>query len=139
VVSQRELIMRCWDGLTVGDDAIARCIASLRQLAGRGKDPPFTIETIAGVGYRLVPAPPVDGEGPTAAGRLGAGRIRGLALPLAGAAVVVVAVAAAVLAFGPGRRSGLPTTAIAPIQVLDGGAGAKALAAMLGDDLSGAM
>src|SRR5215471_6645339 len=35
VVSQRELILRCWDGLTVSDDAIARCVAQLRRLAAR--------------------------------------------------------------------------------------------------------
>ncbi len=55
VVSQRELILRCWGGLSVTDDAIGRCIAQLRRLAAGWPDPPFEIETIAGVGYRLAP------------------------------------------------------------------------------------
>jgi DNA-binding winged helix-turn-helix (wHTH) protein/TolB-like protein/tetratricopeptide (TPR) repeat protein len=53
VVSQRELIGRCWDGLSVSDDAIGRCIAQLRRLAAAWPEPPFAIETIPGVGYRL--------------------------------------------------------------------------------------
>src|SRR5690348_2321281 len=53
VVSQHELVMRCWDGLSVSDDAIGRCIAQLRRLAESWPEPPFQIETIAGVGYRL--------------------------------------------------------------------------------------
>ena len=56
VVSQHELILRCWGGLTVSDDAIGRCIAQLRRLAAALPEPPFEIETIAGVGYRLTPS-----------------------------------------------------------------------------------
>ena len=53
VVSQQELISRCWGGLAVSDDAIGRCISQLRRLAGDWPEAPFAIETIAGVGYRL--------------------------------------------------------------------------------------
>src|SRR6185437_287554 len=53
VVSQQELIERCWGGLSVTDDAIGRCVAQLRRLAASWAEPPFVIETIAGVGYRL--------------------------------------------------------------------------------------
>ena len=53
VVSQQELILRCWAGLSVGDDAIGRCIGQRRRLAGVWPEPPFEIETIPGVGYRL--------------------------------------------------------------------------------------
>ena len=53
VVSQHELIVRCWGGLSVSDDAIGRCIGQLRRLAVTWPEPPFEIETIAGVGYRL--------------------------------------------------------------------------------------
>ena len=53
VVSQDELIRRCWSGLAVSDDAIGRCISQLRKLAGRWPEPPFAIVTIASVGYRL--------------------------------------------------------------------------------------
>src|SRR5579871_3232119 len=53
VVSQHELIVRCWGGLSVSDDAIGRCIAQLRRLAAAWPQPPFEIKTVAGVGYRL--------------------------------------------------------------------------------------
>jgi DNA-binding winged helix-turn-helix (wHTH) protein len=54
VVSQKELIQRCWGGLSVSDDAVSRCIGQLRRLANSWAEPPFEIETIPGVGYRLV-------------------------------------------------------------------------------------
>src|SRR5262249_31998581 len=53
VVSQDDLVMRCWRGLSVTDDAIFRCISKLRKLASGYPDAPFAIETIPGVGYRL--------------------------------------------------------------------------------------
>src|SRR5215469_16285224 len=53
VVSQHELILRCWGGLSVSDDAIGRCIGQLRRLAADWPEPPFEIQTIPGVGYRL--------------------------------------------------------------------------------------
>ena len=53
VVSQDDLVARCWRGLSVTDDAIFRCISKLRKLAADYPDAPFEIETIPGVGYRL--------------------------------------------------------------------------------------
>src|SRR5690349_21599995 len=53
VVSQDDLVTRCWRGLSVSDDAIFRCISKLRKLAAAYPDAPFAIETIPGVGYRL--------------------------------------------------------------------------------------
>jgi TolB-like protein/DNA-binding winged helix-turn-helix (wHTH) protein/Tfp pilus assembly protein PilF len=66
IVSQHELVVRCWSGLSVGDDAIARCIAQLRRLATGWDEAPFTIQTIAGVGYGLAQmrAPGVAGAAP---------------------------------------------------------------------------
>lgn len=57
VVSHDELILRCWGGLSVSEDAIGRCIGQLRCLAAQWSEPPFEIETIAGVGYRLSISP----------------------------------------------------------------------------------
>lgn len=51
VISRDELIRTCWDGQVVGDDAINRCIAKLRQLGETHGA--FEIATIARVGYRL--------------------------------------------------------------------------------------
>lgn len=53
VISQNDLVMRCWRGLSVSDDAIFRCISKLRKLAAGYPDAPYAIETIPGVGYRL--------------------------------------------------------------------------------------
>src|SRR5690242_15881072 len=61
VVSQSDLVIRCWRGLSVSDDAIYRCIGKLRKLAADFPDPPFAIEAIPGVGYRLTsPSPDED-------------------------------------------------------------------------------
>lgn len=51
VVSHGDLILACWGGRIVGEDAIQRCIAKLRQLGHRAAA--FEIETIPRIGYRL--------------------------------------------------------------------------------------
>jgi len=53
VVSHNDLVIRCWRGLSVSDDAIVRCISMLRKLAAEHPEQSFAIETIPGVGYRL--------------------------------------------------------------------------------------
>jgi len=59
VVSRDELILSCWAGRAVGDDAINRCIARIRRLSETHGG--FSLETIPRVGYRLnaasAPAP----------------------------------------------------------------------------------
>jgi DNA-binding winged helix-turn-helix (wHTH) protein len=52
VVSQDDLVIRCWRGLSVSDDAIYRCISKLRKLAADYPNS-YAIEAIPGVGYRL--------------------------------------------------------------------------------------
>lgn len=54
VVTRDDLILSCWDGRVVGDDAINRVIAKLRRLASENADGSFMIETITKVGYRLI-------------------------------------------------------------------------------------
>jgi DNA-binding winged helix-turn-helix (wHTH) protein/WD40 repeat protein len=54
VVSREDLVRRCWDGRSVGEDAINRCIAKLRRIAESGDTHSYTIDTIPRVGYRLV-------------------------------------------------------------------------------------
>jgi DNA-binding winged helix-turn-helix (wHTH) protein/TolB-like protein len=55
VVSRDELILSCWGGRAVGDDAINRCIARIRRLSEIHGG--FSVETIPRVGYRLSEAP----------------------------------------------------------------------------------
>ncbi len=62
VVSQNDLVNRCWRGLSVSDDAIYRCISKLRKLAADYADPPYAIEAIPGVGYRLTSPGLADGD-----------------------------------------------------------------------------
>ncbi|MEO5578451.1 MAG: winged helix-turn-helix domain-containing protein [Sphingomicrobium sp.] len=66
VVSRDQLIEQCWDGRIVGDDALNRCIVALRHLAKEFSPEPFTIETIARVGYSLIERP-ADGDARAAA------------------------------------------------------------------------
>src|ERR1041385_6208455 len=61
VVSQNDLVIRCWRGLSVSDDAIYRCISKLRKLDADYPKAPFAIEAIPGVGYRLTSSAPVEG------------------------------------------------------------------------------
>jgi DNA-binding winged helix-turn-helix (wHTH) protein/TolB-like protein len=56
VVSRDELILSCWGGRAVGDDAINRCIARIRRLSETHDG--FSLETIPRVGYRLNEAAP---------------------------------------------------------------------------------
>ena len=55
VVSRDELVLSCWGGRAVGDDAINRCTARIRRLSETHGG--FSLETIARVGYRLREAP----------------------------------------------------------------------------------
>ncbi len=52
VLSREDFLQDCWDGLTVGDDAINRAIAEVRRLL-TAVDAGFEVETVARVGYRL--------------------------------------------------------------------------------------
>lgn len=60
VVSRDELVLRCWDGVIVGDNAINRVISLLRTAAAETCGGAFRVETIKKVGYRLV-----EGDGET--------------------------------------------------------------------------
>jgi adenylate cyclase len=61
-VSRETLIEVCWGPVTVGDDALNRCIQRLRRLAETEAKGAFAIETIPRIGYRLGK---MTGESPT--------------------------------------------------------------------------
>src|SRR6185369_12834455 len=52
IVSRDRLIEQCWEGRIVGEDAINRVIARLRQFAQAEAASAFRIETVPRVGYR---------------------------------------------------------------------------------------
>ncbi|MFL6733290.1 MAG: winged helix-turn-helix domain-containing protein [Sphingomicrobium sp.] len=109
VVSQDDLVIRCWRGLSVSDDAIYRCISKLRKLAAEYPDTPYSIEAIPGVGYRLTSAIPVE-DGNAAGSVATRRRFRLGALMAALAALILVS---AIIWIG---RGGAPDVR-APIRV----------------------
>jgi adenylate cyclase len=58
VLTRDDLLMSCWHGVVVGEDAIDRVMSRLRRLADGVGGGEFKLETITKVGYRLVPADP---------------------------------------------------------------------------------
>ena len=54
VLSRDDLIADCWDGLIVGDNAIARVISQLRRVVSDLAGDRVRIETIPRVGFRLI-------------------------------------------------------------------------------------
>lgn len=67
VVTRDDLMLSCWEGRVVGDDAINRVIGRLRRLAHDLAGGSFRIETIAKVGYRLIEEASSAGAGPAPA------------------------------------------------------------------------
>jgi DNA-binding winged helix-turn-helix (wHTH) protein/TolB-like protein len=140
VVAHDELIRRCWGGISVGEDAIGRCIGQLRRLAAEWDEPPFAIETIPGVGYRLdAPgrASADAGEAaPPPADRLGAsrrGRRAWIALA-AGAALAAAGAGAAWLWRGP-PPTPPARVAVLPFEPLSSGQQDRFLAERISDQV----
>lgn len=156
VVSREDLITQCWDGRSVGDDSINRCISRLRRLSEA--EGGFGIETIPRVGYRLqenaeaaaesasptmVPEPKPTrageaeanpGEAPARAffGKL----VRRRALVLAGA---VLAMLASGMAFWLGRADPLSRVAVLPFDALDSSPEARPFGAAVADQIIGVL
>ncbi len=106
-VSREALIDSCWDGRTVGADAIERCVSRLRRLADGAAGGAFAIETLPRVGFRLTRETPdlavvTTGMSASSAG-LRSPRTR-WAVALGAAAVAAIVVSVALL--GAARRGG---------------------------------
>jgi adenylate cyclase len=54
IVTRDDLLMSCWHGVVVGEDAINRVMGRVRRLAERLGDGRIELETVIKVGYRLV-------------------------------------------------------------------------------------
>ncbi|MBK9214082.1 MAG: winged helix-turn-helix domain-containing protein [Chloracidobacterium sp.] len=63
IVERRELLDRFWDGHDVYDDALRKCVGSIRTALGDTKRPARFIETRYGSGYRFI-APLENGHAP---------------------------------------------------------------------------
>lgn len=91
LVERRELLDRFWDGHDVYDDALRKCVGSIRNALGDTRRPAQFIETRYGAGYRFIGAlknghRPADNE-------------IGLLADLAGRRVFLVAAAVIIMAF----------------------------------------
>ena len=53
IVTRDELVLSCWDGRVVGDDAINRVIGRLRKAADGIGAGSFRVETVTRIGHRL--------------------------------------------------------------------------------------
>jgi len=53
-VTRDQLIESCWGGRVVSDDAVNRVLAQVRAVARGFEPPPFALETVPKVGFRLV-------------------------------------------------------------------------------------
>jgi TolB-like protein/DNA-binding winged helix-turn-helix (wHTH) protein len=143
VVSHEELIRRCWGGLSVGEDAIGRCIGELRRFAAKWPEAPFEIETITGVGYRLnVAAGAASGVAATSPPpplpfwRRGYVRAAG-----AGAALALAGLVAIWVGLGPWPKTATPPARVAvlPLETLSPGQNARYLADNIADEVLGVL
>jgi TolB-like protein/DNA-binding winged helix-turn-helix (wHTH) protein/tetratricopeptide (TPR) repeat protein len=111
VLSRDRLVDLCWDGRIVGDDALNRCILSLRQLARQFAPEPFEIRTVPRIGHRLV-----------AAGKQPDSKIASPRWILAAMVVILLAIAMAAAVWRQGGSSQAPASiAVMPFRNLGGG------------------
>ena len=130
VVSQTDLVARCWRGLSVSDDAIYRCISKLRKLAADYPHPPYEIEAIPGVGYRLTSAGRADDGAAIDRSTPRENRFRFRAATVAAVLAILALVAAAVWTnarvFGDGHHP--VRVVVQPFEALTNSDDARALA-----------
>lgn len=128
VVSQDDLVIRCWRGLSVSDDAIYRCISQLRKLAAGFPEAPYAIEVIPGVGYRLTSSVDAeDGHIPDpATPRRGRPRLRTLVVVAALLALVIAGAAFWIFHYRAPDHQAL-RVAVQPFETLNDSATARSL------------
>lgn len=135
VVSQSDLVTRCWRGLSVSDDAIYRCISRLRKLAAEYPEPPYAIEAIPGVGYRLTSSNGAEEDAAAEATARPRTRSRFRALAIGAALLVLVMAGAALWTFS--RATGHPplSVAVQPFEALSGSEDARSLARRIPNEI----
>lgn len=141
VVSREDLITQCWDGRSVGDDAINRCIGRLRRLAEA--EGGFVIETIPRVGYRLKEiggpdaAPVEEKPAPVVMPPAKAKAWWRRWWVVAAVIVLIAAVTSAQLWFS--RPTPLNRVAVLPLQPLGGGDNVRVFGAALAEQIVGVL
>lgn len=139
VVSQNDLVIRCWRGLSVSDDAIYRCISKLRKLAADYPDAPYAIEAIPGVGYRLKSSG-IAGNDPANELSAPQDKFRLRALAIAVALLVLVITGAAIWMFSDRAPDRYPLrVAVQPFEALSDSANARSLARRIPSEIVDAL
>ena len=119
IVTRDELIMLCWDGRVVGEDAIHRVISQLRKIASGIGAGSLEIETITKIGYRLTsegdgerlsPVPAALNDAPAPQTSRQSMRRKFAAIAASAALLLVVALLAWIFA----GRNALPVVAVGP-------------------------
>ena len=129
VVSQSDLVARCWRGLSVSDDAIYRCISQLRKLAAGYPESPYSIEAVPGVGYRLTCPKHAEERAPVQSIPKRSGQFRQQAMVAAAILAVLVLVGAAYWAVGSTRPTRQPLrVAVQPFEAISDSSDARSLA-----------
>ncbi len=122
IVTRDELILSCWEGRVVGDDAINRVISRLRKTAAGIGVGSFVVETVTKIGYRLtgdVVGATAD-VGPHLFAPSGSGQLSGRRSVLVGGAVVA-ALGAGGWALLKGNSADAPDSiAVLPFENLSG-------------------
>ena len=128
VISHNDLVIRCWRGLSVSEDAIFRCISKLRKLAVAYGDIPYAIETIPGVGYRLTSPGLAENDPPVGPAPPHAPRSRRLWVAAAAFLVLVMMGAAFWILQGRAPSHQLLRVAVQPFETLNDSGDARSLA-----------
>lgn len=100
VLSRNDLVEQCWGGVIVGENAVQRAVSQARKIAATIGGGSFEIETVRGVGYRLVEDSGAKGELRQPAGTVAGGPrwlTRRRVVAAAGVAGIAAATAAPVL------------------------------------------
>ena len=140
VVSQNDLVARCWRGLSVSDDAIYRCISKLRKLAADYPDAPYAIEAIPGVGYRLTSSGAVEDAPAIESGAPRDDRFGFRALLIAAALLVLVLIGAAFWMFHGRAPDHHPLrVAVQPFEALSDSAEPRSLARRIPNEIVDAL
>ena len=112
LVGREELLDRFWSR-SVNEEALTRCVSTIRKRIGDLGDPPRFIETHRGVGYRFIAAVersaetvPPNRSGPRAALRFPGGR--GFPIVAVAATVIVATVALWSVSHSPSTRDAGP-------------------------------
>jgi TolB-like protein len=120
LVTKDELFDKVWPGLAVSESVLTTAVKEVRQALGDNARDPQLIQTVYGRGYRFLRDTEASNERPNAtpavsgSGLLPAARDKRLWAALAGIALIIIAVAAAVMLRPQAPSREIASTAVTP-------------------------